>query len=49
MTPTIATPDATPTTGLDGTPTTCPRCEGDVVHVQGLLACHDCDWTRGGR
>lgn len=24
---------------------TCPACGGTVVDVQGLLACHDCDWV----
>lgn len=24
---------------------TCPQCESSVVDGQGLLWCHDCEWT----
>jgi hypothetical protein len=25
--------------------TDCPSCTGDLVNVQGVPACSDCDWT----
>jgi hypothetical protein len=49
MIPTPATTDSAPTIEPGGAPATCPQCDGGVVQVQGLLACHDCDWTVGGR
>ncbi|MFD1646414.1 hypothetical protein [Haloarchaeobius litoreus] len=40
--------DGTPTAIADGgvaVTTDCPSCTGDLVNVQGVPACCDCDWT----
>ncbi|WP_440989109.1 hypothetical protein [Haloarchaeobius baliensis] len=40
--------DETPTAIADGgvaVTTDCPSCTGDLVNVQGVPACSDCDWT----
>ncbi|WP_256297034.1 hypothetical protein [Haloarchaeobius salinus] len=42
------TTDGTPTAVADGgvaVTTDCPSCTGDLVNVQGVPACSDCDWT----